>query len=324
MKSGKEPSLWPAALLGILVYVLSLFTSKRNQPGESVRPRDSAGEAGSYGRKDVAPVSQVVPSPPKQPKTKTACRPDQSPWWKTLFEGIAVLVAIGLLYFNFRQARATERANENARTALTVSEQASVTIGRPDGTVAEIVWPKEPKDKAGILVYFQNTGHLPAKFNWGSDSPVIAVLPDDPKAIKEPYRPGGVWPDFKTDHFFQPMWRAKRRSVPVGGEGFAWSGTITIAGGSAYQGILWEIPVNECFNLRSGTDRSCPAENLITVMVSDVTSVGDSNSRMLANLTIGCSWLLKTNARLGKCRFCAPIPVLNISALVSRQKDGRN
>ena len=67
---------------------------------------------------------------------------------------------------------------------------------------------------------------------------MVALLPANPKAIKESEY-NSQWRDFTTDHYFQPMWRGKHRKQAGR---FGWSGTITIAGNSAYQGILWEIP----------------------------------------------------------------------------------
>ena len=91
-----------------------------------------------------------------------------------------------------RSADAANNANEIASRALMQSERANVAVGRPDGVVAEFVMPNDPKAKAGIVVYFQNTGRMPARFNWGSDSPLIAMLPEDPNAVKEPYGTDGL------------------------------------------------------------------------------------------------------------------------------------
>lgn len=136
------------------------------------------------------------------------------------------------------QANATAKIAKLTQDSLNVSQQAYVTVGRADGTVAEILMPPDSETKAAILVYFQNTGHMPAKFNWGNNSPIIAVLPSDPKAVKEPYG-GQGFSEFDTENIFRPMYRARRRDQV---NGFTWSGTTTIAGNSSYEGVLWEIP----------------------------------------------------------------------------------
>ena len=137
------------------------------------------------------------------------------------------------------QANATARIAKLTQDTLNVSQRAYVTVGRADGTVAEIIMPAEPNAKAAILVYFQNTGHLPARFNWGNSSPMIAVLPTDPKVLKDSEMQNTQWSDFDTEHVFQPMWRTKNLKQA---NSFGWTGTITIAGQSAYEGVLWEIP----------------------------------------------------------------------------------
>jgi hypothetical protein len=89
------------------------------------------------------------------------------------------------------------------------------------------------------------SGRSPAKFNWGNQSSMIAMLPVDPTVTKEPRGNPAKWMDqmatFTTYHVFNPMWRAKNRKT---GE-IKWSGTIMIAGNSSYQGVLWEAPAGK-------------------------------------------------------------------------------
>jgi hypothetical protein len=66
-------------------------------------------------------------------------------------------------------ADAAKSASETAKDALTVGEGAYITIGRKDGTIAELIPPKDPTQDANIVIYFQNSGHLPAKIAWGTD-----------------------------------------------------------------------------------------------------------------------------------------------------------
>jgi hypothetical protein len=174
-------------------------------------------------------------------------------WFKTITVAevgmfILTLVMVGATINYARYAKhqleAVIKSNALTQSSLNISQQSYVTIGRQDGAVAEIVWPKDSKGKAGILVYFQNNGHLPAKFNWGPDSKIIAVLPADPNALKDDQM-GNQWIPFETDHEFSPMWRAKNRKTG----GFGWSGTVMIAGNSAYQGLLWELPKERMLQL---------------------------------------------------------------------------
>jgi hypothetical protein len=217
---------------------LALITSRRNKSDRSSRPHDATSTTGDT----VPQTTHLViaeANPPQGTVTHAyQCNHPEPPWWKGPAEIAAVLVALGLLIVNICQSRSTEKAaraaetaNKNAEKALTISQQANVTIGRPDGTVADIIWPKGKTGKAGLMVYFQNSGHMPARFNWGADSTVIAVLPD----FNHP-DDGKKSIIFQTEHAFDPMWRVKTK------DGVSWSGTITIAGNSSYQGLLWELP----------------------------------------------------------------------------------
>jgi hypothetical protein len=136
------------------------------------------------------------------------------------------------------------RALDASIAASRADERAYVTIGKPDGTVAEIIWPKDEKGNAGLLVYFQNNGRLPAKFNWGADSNIIEIVPSDPKIVTYDAWKGPPT-ELPTNHLFQPMYRAKARK----GSAVQWSGTIDIAGSSSYQGILWETPKERMLQL---------------------------------------------------------------------------
>jgi hypothetical protein len=136
------------------------------------------------------------------------------------------------------------RALDASIAAARADERAYVTIGKPDGTVAEIIWPKDDKGTAGLLVYFQNNGRLPAKFNWGADSNIVGIVPSDPTVITyEAWK--GPPTELPTNHLFQPMYRARSKD----GKAMNWSGTIDIAGGSSYQGVLWEIPKERMIQL---------------------------------------------------------------------------
>ncbi len=73
------------------------------------------------------------------------------------------------------QANATISAANTAQSTLDISQGAYVTIGRKDGTVADFIIPKDPAQDAEIVIYFQNSGHLPAKFRWGTMAPLLGA-----------------------------------------------------------------------------------------------------------------------------------------------------
>ena len=68
------------------------------------------------------------------------------------------------------QAVETKIIADTARDALIASQGAYVTIGRKDGVVAEFIVPKDhPEQDAELVIYFQNTGHIPARVAWDLD-----------------------------------------------------------------------------------------------------------------------------------------------------------
>jgi hypothetical protein len=131
----------------------------------------------------------------------------------------------------YRQSKVASEALRQSTESFIISQKAYVTVGRQDGVVAEAVMPKNETAKAGLLIYFQNTGHLPARFNFGPDNRLIGLIP--------PSTP------VEADHEFEPMWRGRDKK----GHGGGWSGTITIAGNSSYQGILFELPEKQLRHL---------------------------------------------------------------------------
>jgi len=71
------------------------------------------------------------------------------------------VVGIGSLAFTYE-------ALTDTREQFQAAQRAYITVGRKDGVVAEFIVPQNrPEANAGLVLYFQNSGHLPAKFNWG-------------------------------------------------------------------------------------------------------------------------------------------------------------
>lgn len=148
-------------------------------------------------------------------------------WAASIYALIAALQSCQI----YRQSKVASEALRQSTESFTISQKAYVTVGRQDGVVAEAVMPKNETGKAALLIYFQNTGHLPARFNFGPDNRNIGlILPSTP---------------VNADHEFEPMWRSRDKNTHTGG----WSGTITIAGNSSYQGVLFELPEKQLRHL---------------------------------------------------------------------------
>jgi len=87
--------------------------------------------------------------------------------------GLFIVGIVALCIYNGQldQMRSSTKAAKDAvdvaNATLKVSQRAYITVGRKDGVIADFVVAKNPKEPAEVVIYFQNSGHLPAKFIWG-------------------------------------------------------------------------------------------------------------------------------------------------------------
>lgn len=196
-KSAASPprsSWWPLALLGTLLF--AFITSKRDQFGESIHPQDRPEKTHDIGHHDSAVIPQVVPTPPGNTKTKTTCRPDQTPWWKTLGEGIALFGGIGLLIVNIYQLRASQSAADTAKDAVHISERAYITVGAPQPDFT----------KKTITVFINNSGRIPS-------GPTTIITHRLTLKLSEPDAPSINLPESATDSRWK---KSYFDSVPTG------------------------------------------------------------------------------------------------------------
>ncbi len=76
-----------------------------------------------------------------------------------------------------KAARAAKSAADTAKNTLTTSQGAYVTMGRKDGVVAEFVTSKDhPDENVPLIVYFQNIGHIQARFAWDTSDRKDGIL----------------------------------------------------------------------------------------------------------------------------------------------------
>jgi hypothetical protein len=80
----------------------------------------------------------------------------------------AVAAGVGFAYglVSFCMWRTMINANEIAQRSFRISEGAYVSIGRQDGVIAEFK-NANLHTHDGVVMYFQNSGHMPAKLKWG-------------------------------------------------------------------------------------------------------------------------------------------------------------
>ena len=81
---------------------------------------------------------------------------------------VTALATVAIVMLTFVYVKYSKKQWETMQDTLQVSQRAYVTIGRKDGVVADFVVPKDPNQNAELLIYFQNSGRLPAKFSWGT------------------------------------------------------------------------------------------------------------------------------------------------------------
>jgi hypothetical protein len=97
-------------------------------------------------------------------------------------------------------ANASIAAAKTARDSLNVSQRAYITIGRKDGVVGGFIGSKNPTQNAELVMFFQNSGHVPARLSWGTSVGFVAGNPPVPTGIvyDHPFRPMGRTREKKT------------------------------------------------------------------------------------------------------------------------------
>jgi hypothetical protein len=157
LESDKQVSLWPLVLFGVLVSWLARQT-------KTPHPKDNPDAASCYGKEVPTPVTHIVPSPPEHHKTKTTCRPDQTPWWKTLGEGIALFGGLGLLIVNIYQMRATEQSADTANKTMKLAYRPRVIInGLGYSTTPGFPTVFDKESRIEMSIGYSNVGTIMAK-----------------------------------------------------------------------------------------------------------------------------------------------------------------
>jgi hypothetical protein len=206
---------------------------KSNAPKSQDNTPNHTNDSQNSGTIRNAPPRVGSHPPPPPEHNNPHGDPGQPPWWRQLpvwtFIGEIVLIAITIRIACIYSGQLNQmiESNKITRNALQVSQGASISLGRKDGTVAEFILPKDVKDNAGIVIYFQNSGHIPARFGWGLLTD-IAVIPPSPD-----------FSTVKSPHHFSQMTRTRSRkdgSISTGG------GSVTIPGDSTYVTDVAELP----------------------------------------------------------------------------------
>ena len=86
---------------------------------------------------------------------------------------VAAVATIVIAVLTFFYVEYSKRQWMVAQDTLRVSQRAYVSIGQKNGVVADFIVPKDPSQDAEIVLYFHNSGHVPATFAW---APTVGFL----------------------------------------------------------------------------------------------------------------------------------------------------
>ena len=91
---------------------------------------------------------------------------------------VQAFATLAIVVLTYVYVQYSKKQWQVAQDTLTVSQRAYVTIGTKDGVVARFVPSQDAKQNAELVLYFQNSGHIPAKIAWGTSGPAfIAGIP---------------------------------------------------------------------------------------------------------------------------------------------------
>ena len=117
----------------------------------------------------VQVIQQATTEEKKHPAEKWYERPTVTDWGVLIVTFAYVVISIGLLAATKRQAHLanealieTRKASEFAERSLRLTQRAEVTLGRPDGKLAEIVEPRVG-ETLKIRVFLTNSGQTAAR-----------------------------------------------------------------------------------------------------------------------------------------------------------------
>lgn len=176
LEHDKPNSFWPLAILGAVVSMLALFTSKRNQPSESMHPPNTTEHENGRTPSATPAVGLNKMPPPTHPTCSSQCRYPEEKWWKDWAEGIAILIALGLLIANIIQTCAVRNQLGEMQKQTTIQRETSVNSERAwiglNGSVVTDVLEATPKVKIGGHYSIENFGHGPALKVFPNSMPV--------------------------------------------------------------------------------------------------------------------------------------------------------
>jgi len=171
------------------------------------------GQSNDAKQSEVAPTSTPKGNNSKRQKLLTPFRFFDNHHGAITAFATLVLGVLTFVYVRYskRQWERMTEANQLAQKTFEVTQQASVTLGNKDGIVAEFRNSHNPKVKDGLAIYFQNSGHMPAKFKWGINQTFVEN-PDTNVPVEAPR--------------FEPMKRTRNKKTGAITETWSTDGSI--------------------------------------------------------------------------------------------------
>jgi hypothetical protein len=183
------------------------------------------------------------------------------------------IVALTVAYVSY-----SKKQWQVARDTLEISQRSYVTIGRKDGVVASFIPSQRPEQKAQIVLYFQNGGHLPAKVAWGI-MPGIGFLAV-PTGSNSNQSSGITYYRWEGG---LPVRMINKKSGQISEQGQPGQQTATIAGDSIFMAPIGELSAQDLKDL--------PTKNISTLTTGNYQYCDELGTKIMHSF-----WLSYQNA----------------------------
>jgi hypothetical protein len=164
---GVNPNLWFLGLRAIRVSSISSMNKSGKKPHTQKlrKPASKIIEAAKEtGDSKQITTSVSNPMPTKETKTKTQCKPSETPWWKVMLDCVAVGVGVYAALFIYKgQWDASLTANKIAAANFIAGQRPWLGVIDPEDVEHETFFdPIEPNAFYRFHYRFRNYGNSPA------------------------------------------------------------------------------------------------------------------------------------------------------------------
>jgi hypothetical protein len=156
---------------------------------------------------------------------------------------VSALGTLAIVYLTIQYVDYSAKQWHVAQTTLEISQRAYVTIGTKDGVIGKFISSEDPRQNTVLVLYFQNSGRVPAKVAWGIRIGFLGIptgAPQNQSSGIRYYSATGFLPsrtrDNKTGAISEHAWPNQQ--------------IATIAGESIYVAPVGEISAQELADLK--------------------------------------------------------------------------